>query len=119
MVILDPDSLFMFLVGVLALYRLVRLIVVDDGPFDVFYSLRVALGAYDKDKSGRPRSTLGRGIRCPHCTGFWLAHPFAMLLALLILPHGLNNAVITACVILLWLALAGAQSLLFSLWMKS
>lgn len=44
----------------------------EDGPFDVFISLRSWLGAYNLDAQGQPRSWTGRGIRCIYCVSFWI-----------------------------------------------
>lgn len=97
-------TLFELVLLALANYRLARLIAIDDGPFDIFFRLRYWLGAYDLDATGQPSSAWGRGISCPHCVGMYAA---LLLWILILLPGG--HAV-------LWiLAIAGAQSLLWSL----
>jgi hypothetical protein len=58
---------------VLACYRLTRLIVFDDGPFDVFAKLRVWAGVYDYASNGRQATQLGRLLGCPYCTGMYAA----------------------------------------------
>lgn len=57
----------------LATYRIARLFAIDEGPFSAFSKLRYVLGAYDLGESGRPESTWGRMISCPHCMGLYAA----------------------------------------------
>jgi hypothetical protein len=57
----------------LATYRLTRLLVIENGPFDIFLKLRGAMGAYDYGNDGRPYSFAGELISCPYCTGVWVA----------------------------------------------
>ncbi len=92
-----------FIAAVFACYRLARLFVVDDGPGDVFLRLRRRVGVYDLGPDDRPRTTLGRIFECPHCLGMYLALPLALWAV------GLSLDVIIA-----WLAIAGAQSILQS-----
>lgn len=87
----------------LLVYRLARLIAIDDGPFDLFLKFRDTLGAYDYGENGEPKTSLGRGIVCPYCVGVWLA------LFVAIAAYPWPEALVY------WLALAGAQSLLQSL----
>lgn len=95
---------FNFALLAFATYRLARLIAVDDGPFDLFFRLRNWLGAYDLDETGQPATVIGRGISCPHCVGVYAA---LLLWILILLPGGHG---------VLWiLAIAGAQSFLWSL----
>ncbi len=62
----------------LVCYRLARLVAIDEGPFRIFYWVRVWAGAYDYDLQGQAETTLGRGISCPFCIGLWLAFPLAL-----------------------------------------
>ena len=96
---LEPVSLFILLT--LATYRLARLIAIDDGPADVLLKLRSLWGAYDYGENGQARTSLGRGLTCPYCVGFWVAGLAAFG------AYGF-----TPGVIVYWFALAGAQSLL-------
>lgn len=90
-----------FALAALVVYRLARLIALDEGPAGVCLKFRAACGAYDLGPNGQPVTNLGRGVSCPHCVGFWLA----LIVALLMWPIGWQT-------VLYWLALAGAQSFL-------
>ena len=59
-----------FFLGVLAAYRVARMIAIEDGPFDIFSTLR--------DWAGQ-KSWLGRGLGCVLCLSFWLAWGAALL----------------------------------------
>ncbi len=49
----------------LATYRVTRIVLLEDGPFDVFLKLR---GALDPDA----RTWLGKGMQCAWCVSFWV-----------------------------------------------
>jgi hypothetical protein len=72
-------STFVFLIAVLAVWRVTHLVVVEDGPWDVLRHLR-ALGE---------RVGLERLINCFLCCSVWVAIPFALLIA-----HGWKEIVI-------------------------
>jgi hypothetical protein len=63
----------------LATYRIARLFAIDEGPFNAFSRLRYLMGAYDLAENGKPESTWGRMISCPHCMGLYAA-AFVMVL---------------------------------------
>lgn len=86
-------DLFRFLLGALATYRIARMIADEDGPADLFASLR---GAVDSDQ----RTWVGRGLNCPLCVSVWVALVLAM-------PLGGRQWV------LWWLALSGAATWLY------
>lgn len=92
----------------LACDRLTRLLVVDDGPGEIFLRLRTWAGRYDYgpeadvDGEPRPASSLGRLAACPYCVGMWVALGLAVLLR----PASRTDFVLT------WLGLAGAQAVL-------
>lgn len=88
----------------LAVYRLARLIAVDEGPFGVFFRLRHLVGAYDLGENGQPVSAWGRAFECPHCMGVYVA---IVLWLIYPLPGGWFIVAI--------LAIAGLQSVLWSL----
>lgn len=92
--------MMLFILLSLLVYRLARLIAIDDGPFDTILKFRDTLGAYDYGENGEPKTSLGRGIACPHCAGVWLA----LFVAIAAYPW--------PEMLVYWLALAGAQSLL-------
>jgi len=86
---------------ILAAARLARLVTEEEGPGGLFTQLRASLGAYDYGPDGLPQTNLGRGISCPYCVGVWTA---ALMVALW---QGRRLRLIV-----LWLAVAGGQSLL-------
>lgn len=92
-----------FAIAVLACYRIAQLVTLDDGPGDCLLTARATLGGYDLGEDGRPETSLGRGIICPHCVGVWVA----AVLAVTLFPLGLMTPVY-------WLAIAGGQSFLQS-----
>lgn len=78
---------------ILATYRLTRLVVIDDGPFDWVASARDwAFARFDEEH------WLNRGLSCPWCVSFWLA------LVVLFLPPMVYR----------WLGVAGAVALIYS-----
>lgn len=93
-----------FVLAALVVYRLARLLALEEGPGGVILKLRAACGGYDLGPDGQPRTNLGRGINCPHCIGVWLA-----------LPAGIWLGGVEWHSLVYWLALAGAQSFLQSL----
>lgn len=68
MTTLDP---VLFGVGALGVWRLSHLLHAEDGPLDLFRSLRRAAG----------RGVLGRMLGCFYCVSLWVAIPFALLVA--------------------------------------
>lgn len=90
-----------FLLQVFAVYRIARLVSIDNGPFDCFLALRNLAGkAAARWTFTR---TLADLVNCQFCVGVWVA----LLLALIFqnaYPIWLN-----------WLALAGAQAVLADL----
>lgn len=99
---------FRLAVAILATYRLAQLFALDDGPFDVFASLR---GALEHGRDGNLRmgalwSTASALIHCPYCLGVWFAAVMALSLAWSApAPEWLA----------FWLATAGGQAALESL----
>lgn len=113
---LQQPSLRLFL-AILALFRLARLLAIDDGPLWVFARLRgwtdqqrvaeQGLLAAQMDDSDLLHSglwaSLDEGLRCPYCVGIWLAP----LVGLLYARQGwLSDA------LLITIGLAGGQALL-------
>lgn len=91
------SALLWVTVAVLANYRIARMLASEDGPFDLFSRLNAWVGG--------GKNWVGRGLSCPLCVGFWLALP----IALLVLPL-LPIAIDWRSVLLLWLGIAGAQT---------
>lgn len=82
---------FSLVLGSLAVYRLARMIAMEDGPFNLFMKLRSFWG----DRLGWEH-WISQGFLCPLCLSFWIAG-----LALLA-PEWL----------LQWFGLAGAVSVI-------
>ena len=97
-----PEWLRWVLAG-LATQRLVELIGLDDGPGDVFETIRERLGAYRLGPQLIPITKLGYLLRCPYCLGVYAALLCAVLCLWPTLPGDL---------FLGWVGLAGAQTLL-------
>lgn len=92
------------LILALVCYRLSRLITLEDGPFDIFLIIQNIAGARDFNSNGRIRTWHGRLISCPYCLGVWVAIPLAII-----------YSGIQWYSLLIWLAIAGLQSVLQSL----
>jgi hypothetical protein len=93
-----------------SLYRLARLVAIDDGPVWIMLRLRSWIDnkAYEREKAGAKRSgwrSFHDGVTCPYCVGLWLAVPTGLLLHFDLAPD------------LVWLVLglAGVQSFLWRL----
>lgn len=61
------------ILATLATYRISRMIAMEDGPADVFSSIRSSIGQ---------KTWLGRGLHCVLCISFWLAWLVSFLLPL-------------------------------------
>ena len=92
-----------WLLGALATYRLVQMLGLDDGPWDVFQIIRERLGAYRLGEQLVPLSWWGYLVRCPYCLGLYLA---PLCAAACIWPTRVGDLLLGS------LALAGAQALL-------
>lgn len=53
------------LICALATYRITRLVLIEDGPFDLALKLR---GALDPDQ----KTWVGKGMACAWCVSFWI-----------------------------------------------
>lgn len=94
-----PDWLRLLL-AVLVIFRIARLITVDEGPFGIFSRFRkwtAGLAAQAPRYSWR--WTLGEIFSCPYCIGIYLALPAA-------LPFSKGSF---TDFIIFWLAISGAQ----------
>ena len=60
---------FVFVLAILAVWRLTHLLQAEDGPFDLFFRLRRRLG----------ESIFGRLLDCFYCLSIWIAAPAAWL----------------------------------------
>jgi hypothetical protein len=93
----------------LATFKLVLMLTVEDGPWDLTLRLRTCLGCYDYDPDQRypdgtmmPDSARGRWWGCPICVALFPVAPVVVLLMVLRLWP-----------VTLWLGLAGMSALLF------
>ena len=82
---------FYFILSLLAAWRVTHLLQAEDGPFDLIYRLRKAMG----------NSVLGKMMDCFNCLSIWMAIPFAWFLGKTWLEK-----------VLFWLALSGGAILL-------
>lgn len=95
-----PDWIWLA-AGILASYRVARMLAVEEGPFALFERVRARLG-------GEEQATwLGRGVACPLCIGFYISFVMALLVP----------AVSIQAFVLDWLAVAGGMTILH-LWIE-
>jgi hypothetical protein len=85
------NAFYWFVLGMLGVWRVTHLLSAEDGPWDVFVSLRKWAG----------ETLFGKLLDCFYCLSLWVAAPFAWQLA-----QGWRHGV------LLWLALSGAAIIL-------
>ena len=86
-------SALLFVAAVLGTYRVVRMWLQEDGPFDVFSRLQARI---------TQTTWVGRGLKCYLCVSFWVALAAAALLA----ANGRE-------LVLLWGGIAGGAVLLW------
>lgn len=96
------ESLINLVIYALATFRLSQLVVLDSGPFDVFYYLRG--WAFRPRENNNPFISTIKGIlACAHCGGIYFAFLFGIV-------YYLNNPILK---LLVWIfAVAGLQSIL-------
>lgn len=94
------DILIWLVICSLATFRLTEMLVVDDGPFEIFISLRGWFAAAPDDTKSI-RRMISNGLACVHCTGVWIAFLFTFTL------HVLSITEFMA----FWFAIAGLQSI--------
>jgi hypothetical protein len=82
---------FLFVVSVLAVWRVTHLLQAEDGPWDAIVGIRKAVG----------NGFLGSLMDCFYCLSLWMA-----------LPLGIYFGKDRIEKVLLWLALSGGASLL-------
>jgi hypothetical protein len=82
---------FLFIITVLAVWRLAHLLSKEDGPFDIIFLIRQKAGA----------GFFGSLLDCFYCLSIWIA-----------LPFGIWVGQSWPQKILMWLALSGAACLL-------
>jgi hypothetical protein len=84
-------TLFMFIVVLMAAYRLAHMIAREEGPFSMFASLR---GRIDSNQA----TWIGRGLNCAACISVWTS--LIVVLAVLYLPAEIVTPLV------FWLAVA-------------
>lgn len=104
-----PVLVWLVLAG-LAVHRLAQFLAFDEGPFKAALRWRNWMGAYLIDTAtGEPATAMGRLALCPYCLGLWLAPLGIVLFAVALLNAWVG---IVAQIVLMWLGLAGVQSVL-------
>ena len=98
-----PSGPMRYILALLATYRMVQMLGLDDGPFGLFFWLREKIGVYDRGANGQPRRSFARMFACPHCLGMI----FGFLNAYFVLWPGLDGDLM-----LVIFGLAGGFSLL-------
>ena len=87
-----------------AVFRLARMITLEDGPFGIFKELRGSLGKRAADKEREDLVWwMAELFNCPHCVGVWVTFLVSLLV---ILPTAVGDIFLTI------FAIAGAQSFL-------
>lgn len=95
-------GIFVYLIlGGLAAFRMAELLIIDNGPFDVFANLRGWV--FQVPYRSKFRETLSAMFQCVHCLGFWLCLPLTCI-------YYLHNFYLDF--VLLFFAMAGLQSIL-------
>lgn len=84
-------SYYIFMLGVLSVWRLTHLLYAEDGPWDILVRLRSRAG----------HGVLGGLLDCYYCLSLWIAVPFGLLIG-----EDWSRR------LLLWLALSGGASLI-------
>ena len=90
-----------FVVCVLAVYRVTRIVVAEEGPFGVLTRLQEWAALHQ-------RGCIGRGLLCFLCVSFWLAGGAALLVPGLAWGERA----------LAWLGIAGAATILWR-WLRA
>lgn len=83
-------------------YRISRMIALEEGPFEVFTTLRTFFYEHNAPE------WLRRGIICPLCISFWIAIPLAVLMVY-------SNHYDWYTFFYLWFALSGVASFLYKI----
>jgi len=82
---------YLLIISLLAAWRVTHLLQAEDGPFDIIYKIRKALG----------NSVVGKMMDCFNCLSIWIAMPFGYFLG-----DSWTER------ILIWLAISGGAILL-------
>lgn len=98
------------LAATLAVYRLAFMVTREDGPLDVFTTLRSAASRLPDKVEGNRRQPhwVARGISCPLCVSWWLSLVAAMIVIQAINVHSFHA-------LWLWPAIAGGCLFLYQI----
>lgn len=99
---MNSDIWISLVVATFVVYRISRMIALEEGPFEVFTTIRTIL------YNTKYPEWIRRGIICPLCIGWWIALPIAILVTYQV--HLDWYAVFW-----LWFALSGSASFLYKL----
>lgn len=99
-----------FILALLATYRLTLLVSKEAGPFDMFGRLRTWTGVkYDQYSNPYGTGQLSQMILCPYCTSVWIGIGFTILVGVAVYL----NLLTLITFLLLPLALSGFAVFLF------
>jgi hypothetical protein len=96
-------SLVYLVIYALVSFRVTELLVIDDGPFDLFANIRGWFNRAPFDNS--IRRNISVALSCVHCTGLWVS------LALGAVYHYVGGVTISWAIVFS-IAVAGLQSIL-------
>jgi len=82
---------FLLVISILAVWRITHLLQAEDGPWDVIFRIRKAVG----------NGFWGSLMDCFYCLSIWIALPFGILL---------GNSILNSFI--LWMAISGGAILL-------
>lgn len=99
---MTSDLWISLVIAAFVVYRIARMLAIEEGPFELFLSLRGLL--YEK----YPKQWVANGVTCPVCLSFWTAIPVAVLLYL-------QLHLDWYAILWLWFALSGIATFLYKL----
>ena len=85
---------YWLVIGILSVWRITSLVGSEDGPWDIFRTIRSSAGD----------GFLAKGLECFYCLSLWVAFPFGLLIG-----ETWSES------LLLWLALSGGAIMLHRL----
>lgn len=95
-----------FVLSTLAAFRLSELVVIDDGPFDMFSNLRGWVNRPPLDEHPVRRNLAGI-LSCVHCAGLWFSFALGI-----VFYFSTSSPIVDS--VLFVLAVAGGQSILIN-----
>jgi len=100
------NNFLLVVVGVFAVFRVAELFSIDDGPYGIFKRIREYAGR--KAISSKFWFEVAEMVNCPYCVGIWIAFFLSILISIM----GKMNLI---HFLIIWMAIAGGQSFLWSL----